>query len=326
MNKFLLKKLRKVFKSLGKYEYKMLDKITLLENKKINIDEKFFSKFEKNIKSSSFFPKKMSIVICYHFNKKRIKNLKKICQNIDNYKFSKNVSIITNEINNNEYNFLKNELRKKLKKFNIIKIKDIPEPNLLPWYCLDYMKKSYKNKSFTHFLYLEDDILINENNINYWIFARKILKKFNFIPAFLRCENDGKKLFSVDNPKAIKLNDTPKILTNSKEFGFLNLKYPYHASCLMDRDLMKEYTKSKLVGIDYGLRHKIMKTMYPIKELANIIIGYINVPKGYYNRFFLPFVSSKKIPIYCIIKHIDNKYIKINKEHFGKININNLLK
>jgi len=326
MNKFLLKKLRKIFKSLGKYEYKILDKITLLENKKISINDKFFLEFEKNIKKSSFFPKKMSIVICFHFNKKRIKNLKRICQNIDNYKFKKNVSILTNEINNNEYNSLKKELSKKIKKIDIIKIKNIPEPNLLPWYCLDFMKKSYQNKSFSHFLYLEDDILINENNINYWIFARKILKKFNFIPAFLRCENNGKKLFSVDNPKTIKLNVTPKILTKSKRFGFLNLKYPYHASCLMDRDLMKEYTTSKLVGIDYGLSHKIMKTMYPIKELANIIIGYINVPKGYYNRFFLPFVSSNNIPIYCIIKHIDNKYIKMNKERFGKININHLLK
>ena len=31
MNIFILKKLRKLFKSLGKYEYKILDKITLLE-------------------------------------------------------------------------------------------------------------------------------------------------------------------------------------------------------------------------------------------------------------------------------------------------------
>ena len=146
MNKFLLKKLRRIFKSLGKYEYKILDKITLLENKQIKIDENVFFELEKNLKKSSFIPKKISVVICFHFNKKRIKNLQKICANINNYKFSKRVSIITNEINTNEYKSLKKELSKKLKKINIIKIKDIPEPNLLPWYCMDYMKKSYKNK------------------------------------------------------------------------------------------------------------------------------------------------------------------------------------
>ena len=326
MNKFFLKRLRRIFKSLGKYEYKILDKITLSETEKITVDDKEFSEYEKNIKSSAFFPKKMSVVICFHFNKKRIKNLQTICANINNYKFSKNISIITNDIKNDDYNFLKKKINNKLKRFNIVKIKNIPEPNLLPWYCLDFMKKNYKNKSFSHFLYLEDDILINEKNINYWISARKILKKFNFIPAFLRCENNGKKIFSVDNPKVIKVDKTPKILSKSKKFGFINLKYPYHASCLMDRDLMKEYIKSNLIGIDYGLGHKVMKNLYPIKELANIIIGYINVPKGYHNRFFLLYKDSNKIPIYSVIKHIDNKYTKINNERFGKIDINLLLR
>ena len=326
MNSFLLTKLRKIFKSLGKYEYKILDKITLSENKNIIINDKIILEYEKNLKKSSLFPKKMSIVICFHYNKKRIKNLKTILRNISNYKFSKSVTVITNDMNQDSYNFLKTKLNNSLKKFNIIKIKNIPEPNLLPWYCLDFMKKSYKNKSFSHFLYLEDDILINEKNINYWIFTRKILKKFNFIPAFLRCETNGKKLISVDNPKIIKIKDTPKILSKSKKFGFINLKYPYHASCLMDRDLMKECIKSKLIGIDYGISHKVMKTLYPIKELANIIIGYINVPKGYHNRFFLPFINFNKIPIYSIIKHIDNKYVKMNNERFGKIDINFLLK
>ena len=103
------------------------------------------------------------------------------------------------------------------------------------------------------------------------------------------------------------------------------MRYPYHGACLMDRDLMNEYLKSKLVGIDYGIHHKIMKMLYPVKELANIIIGYINVPKGYYNRFFIPFIDFKKIPIYCTIKHLGNKYSKDKNSYFGKIKVENLL-
>ena len=324
MNKFLLEKLRKFFKSLGKYEYKILDKITILENKKILINDNTFLKFEKKKKKTIFKPKRISIVICFHFNKKRIKNLEKICSNINQYRFAKNVSIVTNDINNKKNTFLKKKLIKKLKNFNIIRIKNCPEPNLLPWYCLDFMKKSYKEKSFSHFLYLEDDILINSENINYWIYYRKILKHYKLIPAFLRCEFYKNKLLSVDNIKKIIFKDTPKILSNSKSFGFINLKYPYHGSCLMDRDLMNEYSKSKLISIDYGIRHKIMKELYPIKELANIIIGYINVPKGFYNRFFIPFKNFNKIPNYCITQHLDNKYSK-NKTSFGKIEVKNLI-
>ena len=106
MNLFILKKLRKLFKSLGKYEYKILDKITLLENKKqnkiknITLDDNKFLQIEKNLSNPLFEPKKISIVICFYYNKKKIKNLIKICENINNYRFSKDVSIITNNINN----------------------------------------------------------------------------------------------------------------------------------------------------------------------------------------------------------------------------------
>ena len=331
MNIFILKKLRKLFKSLGKYEYKILDKITLLENKKQNkikniiLDDNKFLQIEKNLSNPLFEPKKISIVICFHYNKKRIKNLIKICKNISSYRFSKDVSIITNNINNKQSKFVKKQINKKLKKYSLVTIKNNPEPNLLPWYCLNFMKKKYKDKSFSHFLYLEDDILINSKNINYWIYCRKILKSYNLIPAFLRCEIINKNLISVDNQKKIKIKNTPKILSSTKKYGFLNMRYPYHGACFMDRNLMNEYSKSNLIGIDYGSRHKIMKMLYPVKELANIIIGYINVPKGYFNRFFIPFIDFKKIPIYCTIKHLDNKYSKDKNSYFGKIKVENLL-
>ena len=108
MNIFILKKLRKLFKSLGKYEYKILDKITLLENKKQNkikniiLDDNKFLQIEKNLSNPLFQPKKISIVICFHYNKKRIKNLIKICQNISSYKFSKDVSNTVNVQHEND--------------------------------------------------------------------------------------------------------------------------------------------------------------------------------------------------------------------------------
>ena len=101
MNIFILKKLRKLFKSLGKYEYKILDKITLLENKKqnkiknITLDDNKFLQIEKNLSNPLFEPKKISIVICFHYNSKRIKNLIKICENISNYRFSNSTNAVS---------------------------------------------------------------------------------------------------------------------------------------------------------------------------------------------------------------------------------------
>ena len=37
------------------------------------------------------------------------------------------------------------------------------------------------------------------------------------------------------------------------------------------------------------------------------------------------FVNSNKIPTYCTIEHLDNKYSKDKNSYFGKIKVENLL-
>ena len=85
------------------------------------------------------------------------------------------------------------------------------------------MKKIFKNKSFTHFLNLEDDILLNKKNFTYWINARKILKKYNLIPGFIRTEINkvNNDLYAVDFVKKNKKSILPKIKIN-KDISFIN--------------------------------------------------------------------------------------------------------
>lgn len=322
-----LKRLSKIFKSLGKYEEKILDKITFIErNIKTNINDGDILKIERHLNDKKYYPKKIAVTICFNFNKKNLKTLLNVCNNINEFNFPKDITIVTNKIQTKDYNLLKNTIKKKIKKINFTQINNNPEPNLLPWFCFDILKQKYNNKSFSHYLFLEDDILISSKNINYWLCSREILKRYKLIPAFLRCEFYKNQIFSVDNISSININKVPKIISNSKKNGFLNLKYPYHAACLMDNDLMKEYTTSNLINIDYGFHHRIMKKLYPIKELANIIIGYINVPTGFFNRYCLPFLDRNKIPSYSIIRHYGHKYSSMSNSPFGKINIKHLLK
>ena len=328
---FLLEKTRRLFKSLGKYEFNLIDKIILTKNKivkkntNIILNEINFQKINKYLVNNSSNSKKIAIVICFHFKSKKIKKLVKVCSNISNYDFDNHTTIVTNNITRSQKKILKNKVKIKLKKFTIIQIKDTPEPNLLPWYSLNVMKERYKNKSFTHFLYLEDDIIVSKKNINYWIFCRKILKSYNLLPGFIRYESFKKNLFSIDNPKKIEITKTPSIRSNCKKFGFINLKYPYQAMYLMDRQLMNSYLKSNSSTVDFGFHNRIMKNLYPIKELASISIAYHKLPEGYHSRYMIPFVESKTIPEYCLIKHLDNKYVRKQNSNYGKIKIQNLL-
>ena len=79
---FFLKKLRKLFKSIGKLENTTIDKLVLLEKKNLSaksyiINNKNFTNFKYNL-SKKNYPKKIAIVICFYFNKNNINILKKL--------------------------------------------------------------------------------------------------------------------------------------------------------------------------------------------------------------------------------------------------------
>ena len=112
----------------------------------------------------------MVIVICFFYNKKKIESLKKTLRQISSYKFKKSLTIITNSLENSHRKELNKILRSKINNYHILEIKNLPDYNLLPWYSLNVMRQNFKQKSNSHFLYLEDDILISDKNIFYWIY------------------------------------------------------------------------------------------------------------------------------------------------------------
>ena len=80
---FFLKKLRKLFKSIGKLENKVIDKLILIEKKNNYKSQNFFINsnnfinFQSQYKQKNNYPKKLAIVVCFYFNQKKIKILKK---------------------------------------------------------------------------------------------------------------------------------------------------------------------------------------------------------------------------------------------------------
>lgn len=327
---FFLKKIRKLFKSIGKLEFFVIEKLIFLENSINNfyLDDKYFKNFNFNYLKKKFFPKKLVIVICFFYNKKKIEHLKKNLDQISSYKFKKNLTIITNALENFQKKEINKILKSKINNYEILEIKDLPDDNLLPWYSLNIMKQKFKQTSNSHFMYLEDDILISDKNIFYWIYFRNVLKKFGLIPGFLRYEKNKNIVYSVDNPKKIRVSKNPHIYSSNKKFGFINSKYPYHAMYFMDRELMKNYLTSNAVSFDFGFYNRSIKSLYPIKEQLNISYAYIDVPKGFHNRLVIPFNNKKEILDYCLIKHNELKYSKLNKLTklgYGTIEAKNLL-
>ena len=327
MKNYLLNKIRKATKSIGKIENNIQDKITYNLSKKqksLTLKEKDF----ENIIRKKNVPKKIATVICFYFKEKRLSTLNKNILKISKYNFKKNITIITNDISRKEEDKIKKIIKSKIKEYSIIKVKNLPDDNFLPWHSINIMKEKIKNKSYSHFMFLEDDIIVSSENISYWLYFRKKLKKYNLIPNFLRCEKFNGKYYSVDNPKVILKDKVPTIFSQSKNSGFINSKYPYSGMYLMDRDLLKNFLNSKASKIDFSFTNKVMKSLYPIKELANISYAYHAVPPGYHNRLVLPFFKNKILQS-CIILHSELKYVRhknLNKTGYGTIEINSLIK
>lgn len=331
---FFLNKLRKLFKSLGKIENKIIDKLVLIEknpqislNKSILKDNNFIN-WGHLLKQKENYPKKLVIIICFFYNKKKFNILKRIIDESLSYKFKTDLTIITNHLSNIEKKNLEKLLKPNAKKINIQQINNLPDGDMLPWFSINIMKEKFKDKSNSHFMFLEDDILVDDENICYWVYFRRILIKLNLVPGFLRCEKYKNELYAVDNPKKLIQSKNPKILTKSGHFGFINSRYPYCGMYLMDRKLMKNYLNSEAIKVDFGFTNNFLKATAPIKELLNTAYAYLNIPKGFFNKLMIPIYTKGKIPHYCIVHHLDVKYAnskKLNNMGYGKIKLKNLL-
>jgi hypothetical protein len=329
MNIYLLERLRKFFKSVGKKEEKINDLITNLKFRKndnfTNFTDENFTP-DKGISDNI----KLAAIIGFFYNETKLPILFKVCESLVKISNKSEIYILTNSISPSQKEKIENGVDEKIK---IIFIDEIVHNRLLPWYHLNLMRKLYDKEEITHFLYLEDDILFNRSNFNYWINSRKILRKSNLIPGFTRVEinQNNKELYAVDFTKKNNIKKLPKLKVN-ENYEFVNHKFPYQGMYLYDRELMKEHLQGPSSNPDCG--HGAFDTNYidsrminlDLMAKANIGLTYINAPSGFFNRMVTLFnIKEKEIDYNCQIQHLTNKYTNLDSLH-GNIKLKDAIK
>ena len=207
------------------------------------------------------------------------------------------------------------------------------DPRLLTYSHFEVFKKKIKSKKYTHFLYLEDDILINENNIKYWMVARKALKNTKLIPVFLRTEINfkNKKNYLVDSTRKNLFFFQSKLINNLKNIAFVNLFNFFTPTYFYDRELMIEHLSGPSSSIDFG--HGTFNSDYinpnmielGVMERAATLLAYKDVPLGFFHRNVVPVnIKSKLLKDYCLIKHLSNRFTNEKRSNFGKIPVKKL--
>ena len=329
MNIYLLERLRKFFKSVGKKEEKINDLIT---NLKFKNNDNFTNFIDENFTPDKEIPDnfKLAAIIGFFYNQTKLPILSKVCESLVKISDKNEIYILTNSISPSQKEKIENEVSEKIR---IILIDEIVHNRLLPWYHLNLMRKLYDKEEITHFLYLEDDILFNKSNFNYWINSRRILRKSNLIPGFTRVEinQNNKELYAVDFTKKNNIKKLPKIKVN-ENYEFVNHKFPYQGMYLYDRELMKEHLQGPSSNPDCG--HGAFDTNYidsrminlDLMAKANIGLTYINAPSGFFNRMVTLFnIKEKEIDNNCQIQHLTNKYANLDSLH-GNIKLKDAIK
>ncbi len=113
----------------------------------------------------------------------------------------------------------------------------------LTWAHKPIFREALHDDRVTHFVYLEDDIGLTEQNLRYWMETRPILEPSGFIPGFLLFESFKGQRFLIQQTEtgqhraALESVDIPG-------FGIAAMRQadvPYHASYIMDRRLAIEH-------------------------------------------------------------------------------------
>jgi len=263
---------------------------------------------------------KLLVAITFHYDDARIQYLKNVCLQIPSLAFDYRILIVTNEQDKALHNNILEQLRC-LSNVEIITYPTMGHPYFLTWGHFPIFKNYFlMEHSYTHFMYLEDDIKIAPHNINYWIRARYELLDSGFYPSFVRYEiNCGDNtLVATDITKQLKLNQLPQI-SITPEYVFINSPQPYQGMYLMDRVMLGEFFSSPAHSPDFG--------NWGIRERATQGLTFVKVPKPFLSRNLIGCHLSQKVIDYgALIEHLPGNYAGNPESPFGKIPVKKLIK
>jgi hypothetical protein len=261
---------------------------------------------------------KLLVAITFHFNEERLGYLEAVASELGSFAENIQVVIITNESNPACHEKIRNRLPT-LSSLEIFVPKLLGHPYLLTWSHMEVFRSYFKScDDISHFLYLEDDILIRKENIKYWLKGREALNAHQIIPSFLRCEVGERSSIKVatDITASVSFFWVPKIKISSGYY-YANLPQPYQGMYLLDRPLAEKHLFGLSSSPDFGY--------WAIREKAAQGITFWEVPKGCFSKNFVGVEAIKNsIDPGALIHHLPNNYANNPETKFGKIPIDKI--
>lgn len=257
---------------------------------------------------------KLYAVIAFHYVEDRLQYLEQTLSSLIDIdsEFTK-IVIQTSDVTDAQYKKLKMILNHQPKNIEIEvePIRNLKDPYMLTWAhkcrMLDFL-----DTPMTHFAYLEDDMVLTQDLVDYWEDVRGRFKKrnLNFIPGFFRIELKEGRAYAVDVIKPFQVNQLNGVVLDRR---YVSLPQPYQGCFLMDKELVEEHIKS--ASFSPETCRKIPATENDTRERANMGNMYENIPEGFAHRMMIPLDIFPQ----CWIHHCANTYSNMPDNPNGKI-------
>jgi len=183
-------------------------------------------------------------------------------------------------------------------------------PHFLTWNCRDLMLE--QKDEYDIFMYLEDDILVPANAIDYWIKYSELLIPQNYNAGFLRIETNACNREFITDLNWVKFDTLSKI---GDEIFCINNKGPYCAFWIYDQKEFGRFVESDM--------YKYHRHGCEIRESAGF--GLHGLTMNWYKNTVIPVslcdgeIASYKLNENCKIYHMSNNYV--TNDHSGFANI-----
>ena len=183
---------------------------------------------------------------------------------------------------------------------------NLTNPRMLTWehknFLPAWIAEASPGEDF--FLYIEDDIVLEDANLAYFMNHLRVLRQRNLIPGFLRFEKKAgaQVLVDVTSPEYWERDRTVVIQNTAYHAN----KNPYWAGYILDRSLAEEYVRSRSFS-------PADSTFAPwnIQERSAMGLTFENPPASLKSRVVIPIVDGVVDPG-SLVWHCSDSYSAAN--------------
>jgi hypothetical protein len=187
-------------------------------------------------------------------------------------------------------------------------------------------------RTFSHYVYLEDDIRFTNESLAYWRRNRLLLAPSGLLPGFVRYESFCGGDYVVDQRRSLGHNLAEASIQAPGRSGapderqrFVQLPNPYQGMYVLDRGMAERHYRRSLARDPFRSRSI---SGWGVRERAAIGPTLDQVPHGFAARNVVPLAQDSlgrpTLERSCLVEHLTGNYASGRSTPLGKVLIADL--